>query len=47
MLPSETADPDAEIEFGHRLIYLSIVWIVLTVLAGVFLIAIRPWVAIF
>lgn len=42
MLPSETSSPSAEAAFGNRLAWISIVWIVGTVLVGILLVLIAP-----
>ena len=43
MLPQETASPNAEALFGNKLALLSIVWIVATVLVGVLLVLLAPY----
>ncbi len=43
MLPTETASPEAEAYFGVRLMWFSVVWIVATVLVGVLLVLLAPW----
>ena len=42
MLPQETASPEAEANFGMKLTYFSIVWIVLTVLVGIGMVFLAP-----
>lgn len=42
MLPSETSSPAAEAAFGNRLMWISIVWIVGTVLVGILLVFLAP-----
>lgn len=42
MLPQETASPEAEENFGMKLTYFAIVWIVLTVLVGVGMVLLAP-----
>lgn len=43
MLPTETSSPESEAEFGERLAYISIVWIIATVLVGVLLVVMSPF----
>lgn len=43
MLPKQTTTPEAEVRFAERLKYLSVVWMVATIAAGVGLILLRPW----
>ncbi len=43
MLPTETATSEAETYFGVRLMWFSVLWIVATVLVGVLLVFIAPW----
>lgn len=42
MLPSETSTPAGEVAFGNRLMWISIVWIVGTVLVGILLVLLAP-----
>lgn len=43
VLPQETRTPAGEATFGRKLMILTIIWIVLTILVGVFLVLIAPW----
>lgn len=43
MLPTETATSEAEISFGVRLMWFSVIWIVATVLVGVLMVFLSPW----
>lgn len=43
MLPSEMTSPADEARFGAKLTYLTIVWIVATVLVGILMVLIAPW----
>lgn len=43
MLPEETVSPEGEATFGRQLMIISIVWIVVTVLVGIALVLVRPW----
>lgn len=43
MFPSETAGESEETAYGYRLVYLTILWILATVAAGLLLILLAPW----
>lgn len=43
MLPSETASPAGEAEYGTRLLYITIAWIVGTVIVGILFALSQPY----
>lgn len=43
VLPTETATPAGEANFGRQLAIFSVIWIVVTVLVGILLVVISPW----
>ena len=43
MLPQDTVSPAGEAEFGRKLAIFSVLWIIATILVGIFLVLIAPW----